>query len=765
MLQSLAIEFPPVITWYLACLALGWGMFPLTFTLFRHFPDRGFSLSKILGLFLLSYGIWLSTSLGISHYNRQSILTAAILLLLMNAALLFLQWREFWRYVYQHVLILLNIEAVFLLFFLVALAIRLYSPDITGAEKEADFTLLNALLHSDTFPPKDTWFAGATINYYYFGYLLWATMIHLTGIIAPVGFNLAVVAIVALSSSGAFGLVYAFTRKNTYSLVAAVFLMALGNLDGVVQLVQRNGNLLPFNWWQSSRIIPDTINEFPFFSFLLGDLHAHFMSIPGGILFLGLLAQWLFTALSQETIVFLKQIRPHTPGMRKKGVYFVSLFVSISLVLGGTSVINGWDYPTDLLLTIGCVVFILIRYLKYHNTVPSFALLVLTTLGCVVLLVLSSRIFFWPFYQHFAPQVKASNLCLVATTQRTNLKYFLIIYGLFLWGILLFASTHISILLRQWKSYHRASRLVFWNVVLLLIIVVYLLGNTWVIPIACVIVGFFAYLLYTESGLSSDPQESAILPYFLIVMAFAIIAGCEIVYIKDFYGHPLERQNTVFKFYYQAWIFLSIGTPYLLMRFFEDTDVQRKRLFRLTGKWGLALLCAGCAIYPVFATYERAAYFRGGQQGGLLYLPTLNGISYIAFRYPQEYEALQWIQDNLSENAVILEATGNPYSFFGRVSSVTGRSTVLGWGNHEALWRDQTWQSITQRTDDIKKMYEAIDKSQVADLLRAYAVDYVYLGKLEQESYATEGLKAFERNLPVAYRNAFVTIYRVPDTT
>jgi YYY domain-containing protein len=437
--------------------------------------------------------------------------------------------------------------------------------------------------------------------------------------------------------------------------------------------------------------------------------------------------------------------------------------VSISLILGGTSVINGWDYPTYLLLAAGCVAVILMRYFKHHNAATYLARPILMALGFVALLVLLSRLFFWPFYQHFTPQVKASNLRFVAAAQRTELKYFLIIYGLFLWGILLFVRPHAQALLHQWKFQRRASKLVFWNALLLTIIIVYLLGNTWVIPIAGVLAVFFAYLLYIEGYLSPSPQQSAILPYLLIVMVFAIIAGCEVVYIKDFYGHPLERQNTIFKFYYQAWIFLSIGTPYLLARFFEHAGVQHKRLFRLTGRWGLVLLCTVCAIYPVFATYERAAHFRSGQQGGLLYLPTLNGLSYMAYRYPQEYEALMWIQDNLPENAIILEATGKPYSFFGRVSSVTGRSTVLGWGNHEALWRDQTWQSITQRTDDIKKMYEALDKSQVSNLLRTYEVDYVYLGKLERESYAAEGLSMFEKTFPIAYQNAFVTIYRVPE--
>jgi len=763
MLQSILIELPPIIGWYCVCLALGAGVFPLTFTIFRHFPDRGFSLAKILGMFLVSYAVWMSTSVGLTRYHRQSVIMMAAALLLLNGVILMLCRREFWRFVRRRIGVLLSIEAVFLLFFLAALAIRMYSPDITGAEKEADFTLLNAVLHSDSFPPQDSWFAGSAVNYYYGGYLIWATMIHLTGVSAPVGFNLAVITIVALSASGVFGLVYAFTRKRRFGVLAALLLTALGNLDGLMQTIQRGGNPLPFNWWQSSRVIPDTINEFPFFSFLLGDLHAHFMSIPGVLLLFGLLGQLLHSAdfsASSETF------RSPSVWWRSRHLWLVLAF--IALALGGTSFINSWDYPTGILVTGGCVAAILLK--KIRNLRGKSLLLhnVLIAVAILLTVVLVSRFAYWPFYHHFIAPLSLGNLRFVATEQRTELSYFWVIYGIFLWGIGLFLITIFRLSLKTAHERRPANRTLLWNGGALLIVLAYLFFGSWVLPISVILVGVFVYLIYSESiartghntGNSTPIENTAFLPYLTVAMAFAIIAGCEVIYIKDFYGHPLERQNTIFKFHYQAWIFLSIGTPYLLARFSAYTAARRERLLRFAGHTGLTLLCVAGALYPVFATYERSGHFRSGQRGGLLYLPTLNGISYIAYRYPQEYKALMWIQKNLPNDAVILEATGNPYSFFGRVSSVTGRSTLLGWGNHEALWRDQTWKSITQRTDDIKRIYESVDKSQVLDLLQMYEIDYVYVGKLEKETYAVAGLQAFEANFPIVYRNAFVTIYQ-----
>jgi YYY domain-containing protein len=301
MLHTIRFEFFPVIIWYLFFAALGWITFPLAYTCFRFFPDRGFFLAKIQGVFLVSYLIWFSTSCGFIHYYRHSITLILLLYVIINFILLFYQFERILKFVKTHIKLFLLSEGIFLVFFLGCVIIRMYNPDLTGAEKEADFTILNAILHSKTFPPKDTWFVGSPINYYYFGYLIWTTVIKFTGIISPIGFNLGLATTVALAATGAFGLVYHLTQRISYSIFSSLLLSALGNLDGLVQVFEKfplspfykGGEVFPFDWWRSSRVIPDTINEFPYFSFLLGDLHAHFMSIPFGLLLLGLLSQFV----------------------------------------------------------------------------------------------------------------------------------------------------------------------------------------------------------------------------------------------------------------------------------------------------------------------------------------------------------------------------------------------------------------------------------------------------------------------------------------
>ena len=726
-----------IISWYGMFFALGWLGFPLAYSLFKHFPDRGFALAKTAGLLLTSYAVWLLGSLGIANYQHSTILVVLALYAALNLFLFLKQTRGILNCIKSQFKLLLTEEFIFLAFFLIFTLIRMYNPDITGAEKEADFTLLNAILHSNSFPPKDSWFAGAQINYYYFGYLLWATVLKLSGIPSSSGFNLALATIAALSALKAFGLVYHLTHKMLPSFFSSALLMVLGNLDGLMQVLERHGQLLPFDWWRSSRVIPDTINEFPYFSFLLGDLHAHFMTIPLTLLLFGLLMQYVANA--RQGMITL---------------YSGLLFCLTALCLGGVAVSNGWDYPG--LLILSCLT-LLTATLMSRSAVGSSLWKKWGSLcvSCLAMLVLS-RVFFLPFYQHFTPQADFRHLRFVSLTQRTGAHYFFIIYGLFLWGLLPFLLDSANKLL----PLRRASReqLLLWgNCALLILTMCYLYPSeiVWLlnagICLLCLITWFRAVRHSSSEAFSS----------LMLFLAFGIIAGCELVYIKDFYGHPLERQNTIFKFYYQAWIFLSVGMPATLSFVLcERAQVRRKVL-----RWGwisvLLLLCGCCALYPLLATWQKTNHFRGRQHGGLLYIPGLNGTHYIAYREPYEYEALNWIRARVDSQAIVLEATGKPYSFFGRVATNTGRSTVLGWGNHEALWRDQSWQSILARTEDIRAMYDTPDKTQIQELLQKYQIDYIYVGTLERSEYQAEGLEAFQQFFPKVYENAAVTIYAV----
>ena len=166
---------------------------------------------------------------------------------------------------------------------------RAMAPDIFGAEKYMDFAFLNSLSRADGMPPIDPWMAGETFNYYYFGYLMFADLVRIVPLPAYVSYNLCIATIGGLAFSQTGAIVLHLTRRWGPAILGGVMSVVLGNLDGFLQLLER-GRLTGMDVWRSSRVVgrfldPEgrdatTINEFPFFSTIHGDLHPHFMVYP-----------------------------------------------------------------------------------------------------------------------------------------------------------------------------------------------------------------------------------------------------------------------------------------------------------------------------------------------------------------------------------------------------------------------------------------------------------------------------------------------------
>ena len=327
-----------VVTWLLLLELLGLVAFPLAFVALRGLADRGYGVSKTLGILALAWLSWFGPSLKIVAYERWWIALCLGLLIGASVSVAWRRRRVMARFIREHAALLVTEEAIFLLLFLLFLLIRIGNPDLwhpaRGGEKPMDFAYLNAVIRSTTFPPYDPWHAGGFINYYYFGFVIIGTLIKLTGIVPWVAYNLAVPTLFALTGLGAFSVAFnladgdratefpgeeaAYGGMRIGSLLAGlagIFSVAIiGNLGNAKlifeQLAQRSTaqvagggvlagllNLLsgavavltgkvplafPNDWWfwNASRVIPDTINEFPFFTFTYADLHAHMIALP-----------------------------------------------------------------------------------------------------------------------------------------------------------------------------------------------------------------------------------------------------------------------------------------------------------------------------------------------------------------------------------------------------------------------------------------------------------------------------------------------------
>ncbi len=377
----------PVLSWLVLLALVGLAVLPVTLFAFQWLPDRGYILSRVVGVLLLAWLTWTLTNLTPLHYSRGTILLALGLLVLLSWGSLLLTGQrrrlgDLWRTQKRSILVG---EVLFLVFFGVFLLIRMGNPDLwhayKGGEKPMDFAYLNAVIKSTEFPPYDPWFAGGYLNYYYFGQVIVGTLIKLIGLVPAVAYNLVIPSWFAMTAMGAFSLTFNLVASSgkvkaeeadaaegsaelglgdpgggpgsssageagsteapvggadlepggprgvkpyLFGLVGALFVAVLGNLGQAVLILGKLGEGMAGNfdstipgltglvrvavgffevifsgrtmpiaidewYWNASRAIPQgpgeaVITEFPFFTFLYGDLHAHLIALPLALL-------------------------------------------------------------------------------------------------------------------------------------------------------------------------------------------------------------------------------------------------------------------------------------------------------------------------------------------------------------------------------------------------------------------------------------------------------------------------------------------------
>jgi len=216
----------------------------------------------------------------------------------------------------------------------------------------------------------------------------------------------------------------------------------------------------------------------------------------------------------------------------------------------------------------------------------------------------------------------------------------------------------------------------------------------------------------------------------------------EFVYLRDIFG---TRMNTVFKFYFQAWVVWGIAGAYGLAR-----GLMRGKAWAAAA---VLLILAGL-VYPALAIPARAQEYGGP--------PTLDGAAHLRQIYAADFEAIAWLNENVEGRPVILEAPGDrfrAYTYEGRVSAFTGLPTLLGWGGHEHQWRGN-YDEPARREPDIEALYTTTDPAETLTLLDRYGIRYVYVGPLERTRYPPAGLAKFDSLLETVYDAAGVTIYR-----
>jgi uncharacterized membrane protein len=226
-----------------------------------------------------------------------------------------------------------------------------------------------------------------------------------------------------------------------------------------------------------------------------------------------------------------------------------------------------------------------------------------------------------------------------------------------------------------------------------------------------------------------------------------LVIGPEFLFLKDTFS---SRMNTVFKFYFAAWILWGLASAYILHELWAGPFFGKGTLLAALVSIPLLLGLA----YPVLAIGTKTNDFKAANG------PTLDGTRHLDFEDPADYAAIQWILANLKEG-VIAEAVGGSYTQYARISVHTGFPTVLGWDFHEIQWRGSAEPQGT-RQDDIRHLYETRNPQDALDIIKRYGIDYVYIGPLERSTYRSLFEAKFESFMDLVYQQGDVSIYALP---
>ncbi len=563
----------------------------------------------------------------------------------------------------------------------------------------------------------------------------------------------------------------------------------------------------------------EPIAEVPSFSLVLGDLHAHVLALPFAFVSLAVaLTWWLKPARPHLDFSDWFQAGGLRWQVREIAKHDGALLLFTAIVLGGLSFLNTWDVLIHLFIIVGA--FTLAQW-RGAGRWRSGLLRQALTAGAV--LAVMAILLYLPFYLGLRSQAAPPYL-LPMTMRPTRLAHFLVIFGMPLIAILflLAALGRWMVMHRDPNPGRRpwlTAILITVGLVVVLILLMLFLG--WLIAPSAeampaiqnlaselalelpsiaadagvgerIVWGFSAIskigpemlearlvqpalilllsallaaviylllrLLQPHSPDFDEGWESIVsssLPFALLIIATGILLslGPEFVYLRDNFG---QRINTIFKFYYQAWLLFGIaalyGLAYLLRRF---------RVSGLIATSIYLLALVGSLLFPYYATRSRAVEYRGPVDSEQRLPSTLDGLAYLQNFNPDEYEAISWLRKNVDGAPVLLEAVGGQYSQYGRVASTTGIPTLLGWAGHEYQWRGDTPEPA-ERDKIVRALYSQSDWASTEALLDSYAVEYVYFGQLERNTYDPLSEEKFEQNMDVAFRNNTVTIYARP---
>lgn len=709
----LKADMLPAIIWWLSLFLIGLIFLPITEKIFSRFFDKGYLFSKTIGLVFLTFSLWLLSSLKILPFYQMTIF--ALLILAIGIIWFGLKgYRNGKKLLKEKKLINIFIyeEALFLLGLILFAFYRGQMPDIHGIEKFMDFSFLNNLLRTKFMPPIDMWQAGKVANYYYYGQYVFAFLTKLTGISSKITYNLAMATLFTFGFSLTFSLtanlVYFSGRRRTFPIVLAglisAFLLALG------------GNFHTFVYALA----------FPFLKnvgLYHGEIKPYFYADPRSY------------------------IGTEPPTNDK----LITEYPSYSYILGDlhAQIIDVFFVLTFLGLLLAFLVR-LIEEIKNKDIPDRWYIIPPEMIMIILLLPVMWMTNTWDYPIYFTVLTiffLGINLIRHGFVRQTlfftliNSAKVLILSLLLLIPFLINFSNptqgiHFTRLSHLLSPLYLSQMFVVWGYQLFFVLL------------------FFIFIFKNKfrghyQKMFAKLSAPDLFVFLICICAIGLLLGSEVFYQKDVSATDWYRANTVWKVALQIFILFDIAVGYIAIRIFSINRNKTKQIF-LGLITGTVIILA--MLYPFWSLGPISiSKYKG-----------LDGTAYLKETYPDDYQAISWLKENILNQPVIIEAVGDSYTDYARISANTGLPTILGWRVHEWYWRG-SYDEIGKKTEEVKTIYESSDLPQTKKLLQQYQVEYLFLGTLEREAYPALNEAKFYQLGQVVFSSNQTKVFQLND--
>ena len=758
------------VRWYLALSVAGAGGLLPAIVLFGRLRSGGVLYARPLGLLAIAYAAWTASALGVAPYGTGLVVAAAAALWAVSAAL---GWRrpELLRALWARRTQLLVGELLFVALFALILLVRVQAPDAQYTEKPSDLMVLTAVSRAEQMPPLDPWFAGERLSYYHLGQTAVDVTARLAGVDLGGAFVLGVAAAGALAGLAVFALggdllALSPLRRRASPWIAGALavtsLLVLATLEGGFELLAANGiggeavwgwlgiaGLPPpvgasggvpdgfWWWWRATRVVPGTIMEFPAFSLILGDLHAHLLALPLAVLAVAVAAT---TFEGGQPLTWRRWLA--RPG---------ALLLS-GLLFAGLAMTNSLDAAIYGALWFAAALAAFMRA-GWGPLGAAFGAVRYLLPPVAVALVLAA-----PFLATI--EGGARGLEFVTDSPADPLRMAVV------WLPLALPLAAAAVLLRPRLTASLAARGVLAAVSLLALwaLVAALSGERatfefrgsgWITLAALTLLVALPGAAAAAAYRDGERGRAAWLG--LAALAVSLLLAAELVQVAIAFG---ARWNMVFKAWYAAWLLLALAGGVAIGDAFDRLPRVRPPALVLVALAGCALIYGGSLLYAPAAAVSRA---REGQTAGI------DALAYLERSGDPRAAAIAWVRSNLRPSDTLLEAVGEIYSAGNFVSAASGVPTLLGWPQHECQWRGDAAEcrergesaEITARRAIVARIYNEGATEGAGELATANGITHIYLGREERRQFGPAVTARFDA-WPTRFEAAGVRIVEVP---